>query len=238
MQRIVGAGLVGDHIRAHAALHQFRHNVGGVRAQRNRDRFTLAGVLINTRQRIVKRCRLLVHVAGTQTEIDPALLAFNIQRTRTRQRCSERLRAAHAAQPGGQNPASAQVTLIMLTPGLNEGFISPLHDALTADVDPAPGGHLAVHRQPFGVQFIKVFPGSPMRHQVGVGNQHARRIVMGFEHADRFAGLNQQGFIGFKFGQRLDDGVIALPVPRCTANPAVNHQLMRIFRHIRIQIVH
>ena len=101
MQRIVGAGLVGDHIRAHTALHQFRHNVGGVRTQRNGDRFTLASVFVDTRQRIVKRCRLLVHVTGTQTEIDAALLAFNVQRAGACQRRSQRLRTAHATQTGG-----------------------------------------------------------------------------------------------------------------------------------------
>ena len=126
----------------------------------------------------------------------------------------------------------------MLTPGLNEGFISPLHDALAADVDPAPGGHLAVHRQPFGVQFVEVFPGSPMWHQVGVGNQHARCVVVSFEYAYRFSGLDQQRLIGLQFGQRVDDGVIAFPVPCGAANPAVNHQLMWIFRHIGIQIIH
>ena len=62
----------------------------------------------------------------------------------------------------------------MLATGFDEGFVGTLHDALAADVDPAAGGHLAVHRQPFGIQLVKVFPGGPVRDQVGVGDQHTR----------------------------------------------------------------
>ncbi len=35
----------------------------------------------------------------------------------------------------------------MLAPGLGEGLIGALNDALRADIDPGPGGHLAVHGQ-------------------------------------------------------------------------------------------
>ncbi|MNC07674.1 hypothetical protein D3C75_552300 [compost metagenome] len=126
----------------------------------------------------------------------------------------------------------------MLTPGLNEGFVGALHDALATDVDPAPGRHLAVHRQPLRIQLVKVFPGCPVWHQVGVGDQHARGIFMGFKHADRLTGLHQQGLVVFQFGERGNHRVIALPVARRPANAAVHHQLVRILRHVGIEVVH
>lgn len=46
MQRVVGAGLVGDHIRAHAALHQLRYDLRGVAAQRDRDGPPFGGVFL------------------------------------------------------------------------------------------------------------------------------------------------------------------------------------------------
>ena len=101
MQRVVGAGLVGDHIRAHAAFHQLRHDLRGVAAQRDGDSPAFGGVFLDTRQGVIQRSGLFVHVAGAQTEIDAALLAFNIQRAGAGQRRGQRLRAAHAAQPGG-----------------------------------------------------------------------------------------------------------------------------------------
>ena len=101
MQRVVGAGLVGDHIRAHAALHQLRYDLRGVAAQRDRDGPPFGGVFFDARQGVIQRGGLLIHVAGTQTEIDAALLTFDIQRAGAGQRRGQRLRAAHAAQTGG-----------------------------------------------------------------------------------------------------------------------------------------
>lgn len=101
MQRIVGAGLVGDHIRAHAAFHHLRHDIGGIAAQSDRDSPAFRSVFLDPRQRVVQRGGLLVNVAGTQTKIDPALLTFDIQRAGACQRRRQRLCAAHTAQTGG-----------------------------------------------------------------------------------------------------------------------------------------
>ena len=126
----------------------------------------------------------------------------------------------------------------MLTARFHEGFIGALHNPLAADVDPAAGGHLAVHGQPFCVQLVEMFPRRPVRHQVGVGNQHTWRIFMGFEYANRFAGLHQQRFVVFEIRQRLDNRVIARPVACGAANAAVDHQLVGIFCYLRIKVVH
>ena len=126
----------------------------------------------------------------------------------------------------------------MLATGFDEGFVGALHDALATDVDPAAGGHLAVHRQPFGIQFVEVFPGGPVRDQVGVSDQHARRVFMRFKYADRFTGLHQQGLVAFQVFQRLHDSVIAFPVARSATNTAIDHQLMRVFSDIGIEVVH
>ena len=126
----------------------------------------------------------------------------------------------------------------MLAACLNEGFIGTLHDALAANVDPAAGGHLAVHRQPFGIQLVKVFPGCPVRHQVGVGDQHPRRVFMGFEYAHRLTGLHQQRFVALEVFQRLHDSVIAFPVARRASDAAIHHQLMRVFGDIRVEVIH
>ena len=79
-----------------------------------------------------------------------------------------------------------------------EGLVGALQDALGADVDPRAGGHLTVHDQALGGQLVEMLLGGPMRHQVGVGDQHARGIGVGLEDRHRFAGLHQQGFIIFQ----------------------------------------
>ncbi len=123
MQRIVGAGLVGDHIRAHAALHHLRHDIGGIAAQGDRDSPAIGGIFLDAGQRVIQRGGLLVNVAGTQTEIDPALLTFDIQRAGACQRRRQRLCAAHTAQTGGEDPAPLQAALIVLTSGFDERFV-------------------------------------------------------------------------------------------------------------------
>ncbi|MHC2703130.1 hypothetical protein ACVMHZ_006293 [Bradyrhizobium liaoningense] len=78
----------------------------------------------------------------------------------------------------------------------------------------------------------------PVRHDVGVRDQHARRVRMGAEHADRLAGLNQQRLVGFELAQGRNDPVKALPVTRGAADAAIDDELARAFRDIRIEIVH
>ncbi|MNE48767.1 hypothetical protein D3C80_1432520 [compost metagenome] len=77
-----------------------------------------------------------------------------------------------------------------------------------------------------------------MRHQVGVGDQYARGVAVGLEHADRLAGLHQQGLVVVQVGQALDDLVVALPVTRRTTDTTVNHQFFRVLGHFRVEVVH
>ena len=95
-----------------------------------------------------------------------------------------------------------------------EGLERALHDALRADVDPRAGGHLAVHHQAQRFQPAEFVPVGPAPHQVGIGDQHARRLVVRAKHAHRLARLDQQRLVVFEPAQRRDDRVIALPVAR------------------------
>ena len=126
----------------------------------------------------------------------------------------------------------------MLATGLDEGFVGALDDALAADIDPAAGGHLAVHGQALGIQFVEMLPSGPVRYQVGVGDQYPRCVAVGFEYANRLARLHQQGFVIVEVGQAFDDFVVALPVTRSPANTAIHHQLGRVLGHLRVEVVH
>ncbi len=81
VQRIVRAGLVGDHIRAYAAFDQLRQDLRRVTAQRHGYRAPFGGIFFDAGKRVIKGGGLFVDVTGTQTKIDAALLAFNVQRT-------------------------------------------------------------------------------------------------------------------------------------------------------------
>ena len=108
-------------------------------------------------------------------------IAFDRQAAGAGHHRGQRLRAAHAAEPAGQDPLALQVAAIMLAAGLGEGLVGALHDALRADIDPRPGGHLAVHHQALLIELVEMVPVGPVRHEVGIGDQHARRVRMGAE---------------------------------------------------------
>ena len=126
----------------------------------------------------------------------------------------------------------------MLAPGFHEGFIGALHDALRADIDPGSGGHLAVHHQALAIQFVEMIPGGPVRHQVGIGDQDAGCVGMGADHGAGFARLHDQGFVGFKLPEAVADQIEVAPGARGAADAAIDHQFMRVFGHVRVQVVH
>ena len=67
----------------------------------------------------------------------------------------------------------------MLAADLDEGLVGALHDALRADIDPRARGHLAVHHQALAIELVEIVESRPMRYDVGIGDQDARRVRMG-----------------------------------------------------------
>ena len=151
--------------------------------------------LLDHRERLVEVFGLRVEVAGLQPHLDAARLALDGEARGAGHRRRERLRAAHAAEAGGQDPAAGEIAAIVLAADLDEGLVGALHDALAADVDPRAGRHLAVHHQALAIELVEVVPGRPVRHEVRVGDQHARRVGVGAEDADRLARLDEQRLV-------------------------------------------
>ena len=241
VDQVVGRGLVGDQVRAHAARLGPRTSSGSTSAalpSRPMDTGFLAlAVQLDQAQGVLQVRGLQVQVASAQAEIDVGLLAFHAQGDGAGQGRGQGLGPAHAAQAGGEDPAPGPAAAVVLAAGLGEGFEGALDDALGADVDPGAGGHLAVHEQALAVQFMEVLPGGPAGHQVGVGDEHPGRVGVGAEHAHRLAGLDQQGLVVLQVPQGFQDGVEAGPVARGPADAAVDHQALGVLRHVRVQVV-
>ena len=234
-------GLVGHDVRARpagfGAAHQFRNDVCCVAAQADGHDLFAIGVQSDELQRLIERGRLLIQVAGAQAKVDAALLALNIERAGPGKSSGQWLRTAHAAQPGREDPAPGQRAAKVLASGLHKGFVSALHNALRADVNPATGGHLAVHHQAGAIQLVEVFPVGPLRYQVGIGQQHAWCLGVGAKHAYRLTALHQQGFVFFELAQTIQNAFKTRPVARRFADAAIDHQLVRVFGHFRVQVV-
>ncbi len=81
-----------------------------LRSQWNSDQF----------QSVIQISRLLVQILGSKSEIDARLLALHVERDSSGETSGQRLRAAHSAQSGGQNPSASQIPAVVLPSGLGE----------------------------------------------------------------------------------------------------------------------
>ena len=118
-----------------------------------------------------------------------------------------------------------------------EGLVSTLQDPLRADVDPTAGRHLAVHRQALALPGVEILLRRPGRHHVRVGDQDARRVLVGAEHRHRLARLHHEGFVGFQVPQGVQNGFEGLPVPGGLAPSAIYDEILRIEGDLGVQVV-
>ena len=231
-------GLVGDDVGPDAAAQKFGQDFARVAEQRDRDGLALLRRPFDDRERVVEVLGLDVDIAGAQPEFDARRAALDREQRSAGHRRRERLRAAHAAEAGGEDPSSPKIAAIVPAAHLDEGLVGALHDALRADIDPRARGHLAVHHEPLAIELVEAVPGRPVRHEVRVGDEHARRVGVGAEHADRLAGLDEQRLIALEPAQRRDDAVERRPVARRPADAAIDDELARPLGDVGIEIVH
>ena len=230
--------LVGDRVRLHAATHQVGQHLGCIAEHANRERFPLAASALDHRQSFVQVLCLDIEIAGLEPHLDARGLAFDRKQRCARHGRGERLRAAHAAEPSGENPFAGKVAAVMAPSDLREGLVGALHDALRADVDPRARSHLAVHHQAPAVELVEMVKRRPVRHEVRVRDQHAWGVRVRAKHADRFTGLHAQRLIGFKRGEGCDDAIKTLPIARGAADAAIDHELVRPLGHFGVEVVH
>ena len=193
---------------------------------------------VDRREGLVEVVRELVDVAGLEAAPCTGLIHLDDERGAAVHRDRQRLRAAHAAEAGGDRRRPGQRAAEVLARGLGEGLVRALDDPLGRDVDPRAGGHLAVHRQAGALELAELLPGRPVRDEVGVGDQHARAVGRRAEDADRLAGLDEQGLVVLEALELGDDRVERLPAPRRSPGAAVHDEVVRVLGHLGVEVVH
>jgi len=182
--------------------------------------------------------RASASVPRVDAPLDARGIHLDAQDRRARHRPCQRLRAAHPAEAGGQDRAAGKVGgAEMRLTRRGEGLVRALQDSLGADVDPAPGGHLAVHREAERLEAAKLVPRRPARHQHRIRDQHPRCAGVCAEHADGLAALYEQGLVLAELEQRTDERAQRLGVPRGLPGAAVDDELLRALRHVGIEVV-
>ena len=178
-----------------------------------------------------------VQVAVLDAALDGARVAVDADRDAVVHGHGERLGAAHAAETGGEGDRPGEGAAELLGGDGGERLVGALEDALGADVDPGTGRHLAVHGQAEGLQAAELLPVGPVADQVGVGDQHARRPLVGLHHADRAAGLDEHRLVLLERPQRADHGVEGAPVAGGLAGAAVDDELVGVLGDLGVEVV-
>ena len=247
-QGIVRGGLVGHDVHGDlaraVAAQQLREHVRGVAHVAHGQRAVLVLGRHDLGEGGVQVRLHLVQVALGLAALEARLVHVDDEAGAAVQRHGERLGAAHAAAAAGDGQGAGQgglgdaALLVHLAGDGVERLVGALQDALRGDVDPGPGGHLAVHHEALVLELAELGPRGPVAHQVGVGDQHARGPLVGAEDTHRFAGLDQQGLVVLELLEGLHDGVERLPAASRTAGAAVDHQVVRTLSDLRVQVVH
>ena len=237
-QRIVGRGLVGHDVDRSAAGEQLREDIGGVAEQADGQGLVFVPGRDRAADGVADIIGLLVEVAVLDPPADPGLVAVHADGHAAVHGDGQRLRAAHAAQSGGQRDRARQGPAEALGRDGGERLVGALQNPLGADVDPRARGHLAVHGEAELLQAAELLPGRPLRDQVGVGDEHPRRPFVRAEHADRLAGLDEQGLVLIEALQGPDDRRVGVPAPGGAAGPAVHDELVGVFGHLGVEVVH
>jgi hypothetical protein len=233
----VRRGLVGDQVRQGLAPQEFRKDVCRVAEQPDRYRRLRPRRRLQLPDRRVDALGLAIEIARAQAHVDARLAAFDRDHRQPRHLRRERLRAAHASQARGEDPFAFGLPPVMLPDSFGKGLVGALDDALRADVDPRARGHLAEHHEALAVELVEVVPRGPPGHEVGIRDQHARRVGVGLEDGHGLPGLHQQRLVVAEGAQRREDRVEAFPVARRLADPAVDHQLRGVLRDLGIEVV-
>ena len=159
----MGAGLVGDDVDRDAAAQQLGEDLGAVADDADRPGAPLGlGRAAAFSIGVVEVVGDLVEVAVLDPAVQPGPVDVDDQAGAVVQGDGERLGAAHAAAAAGQGQGAGEGAAEPLLGDRGEGLVGALDDALGADVDPRPGGHLAVHGQPEVLEPAELGPGRPV----------------------------------------------------------------------------
>ena len=196
------------------------------------------GSSASPRQGFVGIAREAVDVPDLQPSARPIGVHLDREAHALVHRDRKRLRTAHPAEPGGEHDPASERPAEVLAGQLGERLVRALQDALGPDVDPRPGGHLAVHHQAFPLELAEMLPGRPAADEVGIGDQHAWCPGVRPEDADGLAALDEQRLVVGEAAQLADDRLVRLPAPRRATRAAIDHEVVRVLGDLRVQVVH
>ena len=236
-QRVVRTRLVGDDVDLDAASQQLGEDDSRIAEHADREGAPLLLGGHHARDGIVKVVGDLIEVAVLHALGQTRGVDIDDEAHALVHRHGQRLRPAHATAPGRESESAGERAAELLGGDGREGLVGPLQDPLGADVDPGASRHLAVHRQAELLQAPELRPVGPVAHEIGVGDEHARRPLMRAEDTDGPTGLHEHRLVVGERGERADHRVKGRPVARRAPGAAVDDELVWVLGHLRVEVV-
>src|SRR5580704_19379382 len=118
--------------------------------------------------RLVERVGCNIQIACLQTALNSFGVYLNTEAHPSGQFDRKWLCAAHATKACGDSDGAGKRVIEILLCRAAKSLVRPLQYPLRTDVDPGTRGHLTVHHQSRRIEFVELFPCSPMRYKVGV----------------------------------------------------------------------
>jgi len=194
LEGVVSSGLVGEHVGREWSIDDRLEHVGDVGLDGDTGGFFIFGCCPGAFDGVLEVVDALVAVARLDSPVDSVAVEFDGETDPTVHRHREGLCAAHSAEPASQNDLAAEVAVEGVACERGERFERALENALRADVRPGASGHLAVHAQSLGLEFVERLPVVPVAHEIRVGDEDSGRAFVRAKAPDGFARLDEQRF--------------------------------------------
>src|SRR5205823_9156272 len=112
-----------------------------------------------------------LEITVLQAPLNAFLVDLDAEDRGVRHAPGERLRAAHAAEPRGENEAPAELALEMFLGDARENFVGALDHALRADVLPVARGEPAPADQVLLGKLVEHFGFRPLPDEIAVRHE-------------------------------------------------------------------
>ena len=178
IDQVMRAGLVGDDIGDDAAPGDLGIDFGGI-ADKADGGGTLFGYgLFDHVERAIKVRGDGFEIADFLAFPRPLRVDIDAEDRPARHAPGQRLGAAHAAQPGGEDEPPGQIAAKAVFGDAHEDLIGALDDALAADILPRARRQPAPADQPLALQLVEHLRLGPLPHQIAIGHDDQRRPGM------------------------------------------------------------
>ena len=171
--RVMRSGEIGDDVRHDTLLGNLAVDRRRVAYETN-DTSSLSGT--NQGERFVEVVRHRSEVTALQRPGALLWVDLDHDATATCHRDGQRLRRAHAAEPGGEDePAVERPAEVLLADRLQE-LVDALENALESDVLPVSGGEAPPHDQSTITQLVEVLRRRVVADDIATGHHDKRRV--------------------------------------------------------------